>query len=81
MDLTQLADADDRTQLVAGHRALHRAGDRGWQSVDQEFREVRGEPIADELVDVKSGVETDDVVVSERLVRPSPIRAPAVSAS
>ena len=71
MDLTELADADDRAELVAGYRALQRAGDRGWQSVDQELRELRVEPIADELVDAKSGVETDDVVASERLGGPA----------
>ena len=44
MDLTELADADDRAQLVAGDRALHRAGDRRWQTVDQELGEVRSNP-------------------------------------
>ena len=54
MDLTELADADDRAQLVAGDRALHRAGDRRRQPVDEELGEVGAEPVPHELVDVQS---------------------------
>ena len=71
MDLTELTNTDDRAQLVPGDGALHCAGHCRWQTVDQEFREVRCEPVADELVDGQSGVEADDVVDPERLRGPA----------
>ena len=75
MDLTKLADSDDRAQLVAGDGALHRARERRRQPVDEELGEVRAEPVAHELVDVQSRVESDDVVAAERLPPPSLIQA------
>ena len=61
MHFAELSGADQLTQLVARHSAFDATRDGWWQPVDAQRREVRAEPAADELVDVDSRVEPDDV--------------------
>ena len=75
MDLTELADADQRPQLVAGHRALHATRDRRREPIDAQSGEVGAEPVPDELVDVDPGIETDDVEAPQRLGGPAGLRS------
>ena len=61
MHLAELSRPDQLTKLIAGHRTVHATRNGRWKPVNTQRREVRGEPAADELVDVNSRVETDDV--------------------
>ena len=71
VDLAELADADQRPQLVAGDRAFRATRNRRREPIDAESGEVRGEAVPDELIDLDAGVETDDVETTRATRQPS----------
>ncbi len=61
MHFAELSGADEFTQFVSGDRALSATWDRRRQPVDTQRWEVRAEVPADQLIDVDTRVEADDV--------------------
>src|SRR6478735_880236 len=76
MDLAELSDSDQLTRLVARNRAFDIRRNRWRQPVHPQWRKVRPEPVADELVDVDRRVEPDDVEPPERFRGPPGLSIP-----
>ena len=74
VDLAELADADQRPQLVAGHRALQTTRHRRREPIDAKRREVGAEPVPDELVDVDTRDRDRRCRSAPATRRPSPPR-------